>query len=294
MTTVAGPARQHLRALRRGVDRARCASWTTDRQPCWWLLLPDRLEVRLDRARCAGGDPRGHAASLSAGAAVCAAEIGAAAAGLAVDVELRPDPADDLLVAVLRPADRLPDPRLAALDLLVGLRQCYRAGSDDEQLAGDLAADLATAATRAVEVLALSPEQVCRSTRWVLDAADRGRSRRVAPQNLTCAPARVALATAGDTVTERVRAGRALQLVLLQISRHGGAGGLVTGSVEVAAVRAIAERQVCPGRRLQALVHIGRGAPGTRPGPRRPLAEILYEHSATWPPPPPSPDDHDG
>ncbi|MFC7572525.1 hypothetical protein ACFQX8_08870 [Klenkia terrae] len=90
------------------MDRARWSPSAEDTQPWWWVLLPDRLELRLDRSRCVDHDPTGLVALAGAGAALCTAEVGAAAVGVAVDVQVLPDPADEALVAVLRPGGRSP------------------------------------------------------------------------------------------------------------------------------------------------------------------------------------------
>jgi nitroreductase len=283
--------RRTSNALRRGVDRARWSPSAEDTQPWWWVLLPDRLELRLDRSRCVDHDPTGLVALAGAGAALCTAEVGAAAVGVAVDVQVLPDPADEALVAVLRPGGQVPDPRLAALDPVVELRHTCREGLVSEDLPWDLAADLTgAAAAHGVQLMVLPQELADRSTQWAGDAAAlcpalHG-TRRTGAAELARAPARIALVTAGDTASDRVQAGRALQRVLLEATRHGRTGGPVTGPVEVPAVRARAEQELCPGRRLQALVRVGRGTPGPLPGPRRPMVDVLHDHTETWEVPP--------
>ncbi|GAA3339050.1 hypothetical protein GCM10020358_21400 [Amorphoplanes nipponensis] len=86
-------------------------------------------------------------------------------------------------------------------------------------------------------------------------------------------PAILVLATAGDTVFDHLRAGQALQRVLLTATSLGLATGLISQPAELAATRARLADAVSSAW-PQIVLRVGDGRP-VRSTPRRPLEETL-------------------
>lgn len=91
-------------ALREVVGLACLAPSVHNTQPWRWRIVDDQtLELRADRGRqLSAADPDGRSLVISCGAAVHHAVAGAQALGMRADVQLRPEPADDDLLARLR------------------------------------------------------------------------------------------------------------------------------------------------------------------------------------------------
>ncbi|MEU9827288.1 Acg family FMN-binding oxidoreductase [Micromonospora chersina] len=98
-----------VRMLEAAARQALHAPSVFNTQPWRWRITTDTLELRADPDRqLAVTDPEGRLLTLSCGAALHHARVFLAAAGWAVTVERRPDPADPALLARLRatgPAD---------------------------------------------------------------------------------------------------------------------------------------------------------------------------------------------
>jgi nitroreductase len=86
-------------------------------------------------------------------------------------------------------------------------------------------------------------------------------------------PTILVLSTAGDGVDQWVRAGQALQLVLLVATVHGLAATPMSQPLEIPALRELLT-DTATGRRAQVIVRVGYGQPSGAT-PRRPLAEVL-------------------
>jgi nitroreductase len=84
-------------------------------------------------------------------------------------------------------------------------------------------------------------------------------------------PTLVVLSTDGDTADHWVRAGQALQRVLLAATAHGLAATPMSQPLEIPTLR---ELVTDAGRRAQVILRLGYGQP-TTPPPRRALAEVL-------------------
>lgn len=87
-------------------------------------------------------------------------------------------------------------------------------------------------------------------------------------------PLLAVLGTAGDSPTEQLIAGQALQRVLLTVTRAGLAASMLSQPIEVPAARE--QLRLALGRfgTPQMVLRIGYGEPG-RPTPRRPVSEVL-------------------
>ena len=87
------------------------------------------------------------------------------------------------------------------------------------------------------------------------------------------------LATTGDSALDQVRAGEALERVLLTATGLGLSASPYTQPLEVPGPCSLMHRVVGPGQRPQIALRVGRPGPGTEPPltPRRPLTEILEE-----------------
>ncbi|MFG2169684.1 Acg family FMN-binding oxidoreductase [Micromonospora chersina] len=92
-----------VRMLEAAARQALHAPSVFNTQPWRWWITTDTLELRADPDRqLATTDPDGRLLTLSCGAALHHARVFLAAAGWAVTVERRPDPADPALLARLR------------------------------------------------------------------------------------------------------------------------------------------------------------------------------------------------
>jgi hypothetical protein len=88
----------------------------------------------------------------------------------------------------------------------------------------------------------------------------------------------VLLCTDGDTPAQWVRAGEALERVLLEITRHGLSASLLTQVTEVPSTRAELRQELKLVRHPHVLLRIGR-APITPAARRRRLVEVLSEQN---------------
>jgi nitroreductase len=88
----------------------------------------------------------------------------------------------------------------------------------------------------------------------------------------------VLLCTAGDGQQDWLRAGEALERVLLEVTRHGFTASPLTQVTEVPAARAELRRELSLGIYPHVLVRIGK-APLTPRSRRRRLVEVLFEHT---------------
>jgi hypothetical protein len=88
----------------------------------------------------------------------------------------------------------------------------------------------------------------------------------------------VLLCTDGDSPADWLRAGEALERVLLEITRHGLSASLLTQVTEVPATRAELRRELKLTGHPHVLMRIGR-APTTPASRRRRLVDVLTEES---------------
>ena len=87
-----------------------------------------------------------------------------------------------------------------------------------------------------------------------------------------------------DDPREDVRAGEALQRVLLTATVHGLSASFLSQLVEVAAIRERMRRLICSTRPPLVVMRIGQGLPVTAT-PRRAVTDILLTEAAADPAP---------
>ena len=87
-------------------------------------------------------------------------------------------------------------------------------------------------------------------------------------------PLLAVLWTPGDTPADWVRAGMALEFVLLTVTAAGAAASLLNQPVEIPPLRDAVRREIGVAGWPQAILRIGVGAPVT-PTPRRPVDDVL-------------------
>jgi hypothetical protein len=92
------------------------------------------------------------------------------------------------------------------------------------------------------------------------------------------------LSTRGDEPGDWLRAGRALQRVLLRATAAGLDASFLSAAVEVPFARASLRRALFEPGRPQVLFQLGRGAP-RRPARRRPVALVLRAFTSEVAPP---------
>jgi nitroreductase len=114
-----------------------------------------------------------------------------------------------------------------------------------------------------------------------LRAFNLGRSQAAKSRGLAAAAPLLALIeTDGDTTQEWLRAGRALQHVLLEATAAGISASFLNQPVEVPELRTELQRVVNGSGAPQLLLRLGYG-PDVRPTPRRPLEDVVHPLMAT-------------
>lgn len=292
-------------------------------QPWQFRLHDGAIEVLADpRDHLALADRIGWAVRIACGAAVFNARLALLARGTPAEVRLRPDPADPMIMASLRPGPLRPAtypesdlfaaigrrrsnrepfwPDPVPADVRVRLVDAARAeGAWLELLIGMTAltgfAEIAHSADR---VLRRDPAYQERLSGWIrTEAADDGvpvaaAARVGEPQDLLPQraygdrlralgrdfepePLIAILGSNGDTATDQVNAGQALQRVLLTVTDAGLAASMISQPIEVTGAREQLSRSL--GSRFgtpQMALRVGYGQPGT-PTPRRDPAQTI-------------------
>ncbi|MCW2510928.1 MAG: hypothetical protein JWP68_4076 [Modestobacter sp.] len=256
--------RRQANALRMAAERAGRAPSVRSSRPWEVRLHATRLEVRLDPdRRLPALDPRGREWVMSVGAALLDVRIGMAAAGQAATVARFPDREQADLAAVVRPTDGGPDADLAALATLVEMRHSTWVGSPGAPLACVLGRLAATAEAEQAVLVALDAAQ-CR-----LLARLTGIGASAAAGD--CA---LVLTTFQDEPVSWLRAGEALERVLLEALRHGYRARVDGHPIDRTATRGTLRRLLPPGLHPQTVVHVGRA--GVRTGvPRRRTVDVV-------------------
>ena len=293
-------------------------------QPWQFRLRDGAIEVLADpRDHPATADRIGWAVRIACGAAVFNARLALLANGTPAEVRLRPDPADPIVMARLRPGPMRPatytesdlfttvgrrhssrepfwrDPVPA--DVRMRLVDAARAeGAWLELLIGMTAlSGFAQIAQSADRVLRRDPAYQTRLSEWSrTETADDGvpamaAARLAEPQDLLPqraygdrprAPGRdfepepliAILGSTGDTATEQINAGQALQRVLLTATDAGLATSMISPPIEVTGAREQLSRSL--GGRAgipQMTLRIGYGQQPGSPTARRDLAQVI-------------------
>jgi hypothetical protein len=261
--------RRQANALRLAAERAGRAPSGRSSRPWEVRLHATRLEVRLDPdRRLPALDPRGREWVMSVGAPLLDVRIGMATAGQAATVVRFPDREQADLAAVVRPADGDPDTDLAALATLVEMRHSTWAGSPGAPLASVLGRLAATAETEQAVLVALDAAQ-CRLLARLTGIGGNG----------AAGDCTLVLTTSEDEPVSWLRAGEALERVLLEALRHGYRASLDSHPIDRTAARGTLRRLLPPGMHPQSVVQVGRA--GTRTGvPHRRSVDRLPDLSA--------------
>ena len=329
MTTFAADKRV-TSALRRAAVRATYAPSVHNTQPWRFHLHDDELRIHADRSRQLPVlDPTSRQLTISVGCALLNARVALAAEPIDVTVSRLPDKAHPDLMAVLRgaPSTADPDPKLAALDHVIELRQTNRRRFADDDVPAEVLNEIeaaaaaegsllhvlrdpddrvavATLSQRADEIENLNPAYRAEVRAWTSDDPGRtdgvphlavphvdGRSHDEVPirdfdthgsgylpadTHSSREQCLLLLCTAGDTPGDWLRAGEALERVLLEVTRHGFAASPLTQATEVPSVRVELRRELGLVAYPHVLLRIGRAptTPGTR---RRRLVDVLTE-----------------
>lgn len=286
--------------LRRAAVRATLAASVHDTQPWRLHLGTERLDVWADRTRQLPAlDPSSRQMTMSVGCAVFNARVSAAADGLALETRYLPDRHQlDLMVALV-PTDNPPDSRLAGLDPYLELRQTSRRHFRDEPVPDDVLDELRAAVAaeganlvavrepakrrlvvgltgQAGEIQALNPAFLAEQRAWAMEdperadgfAADGGAE----PEHQSL----VVLGTDSDGPEDWLRAGEALERMLLVLSREGFAARPYSQVAEVPVTRTGLRAECETAGYPHVVVRIGR-APVTAGARRRRLVDVLVE-----------------
>ena len=215
-------------------------------QPWSFLVRPEDsvIELHADPGRVPPGtDPDGRAAHISCGAALFNLRLAITCSGAEPITRLLPDPAHPRLLATVRLAGPH-RPRARELDLCAALwrRHSGHVPRTGLPLRSSLLAALAEAA--ALEGVALR----------------------------SCGDEAV-LATAGTGRTDWLRAGQALERVLLLCTQHGVVAGPLHEALPADAGQGGREPGL-GGQHPQLVLKMGYGRPGPA-SPRRPVGEVL-------------------
>jgi hypothetical protein len=190
--------------------------------------------------------------------------------------------------ALRRPAGITRGPRAAPPDLLAAAR------AEEAVLVPVASRDgavLAEAARQAAVVQAEDPGHLEELRRWTTRPADAPDGLPVEALGAPGATGDVAttasfvLATAEDEPRAWLRAGEALERVLLEVARHGYQASPSTQPLEVAETRIEVQRAITPGLFPQVVLRVGRAepVPATR---RRRTVDVLHDLTCTPDPDP--------
>lgn len=284
-------------AFRRAAVRATLAPSLCNTQPWRLRLRAGRLDVLADRQRqLVVLDPVARQLVIACGCALLNARVSLASGGLGVDVQRLPDPIQPDLLASVVPSQAPADAELAALDPFVERRQSGAAPSAELPVPPSVLAELdraaaaegaglrfvaaaeqraavAEAGRHADEIASLNPAYRAELRAWTTD--------RAAPwlQPLPADEQTLAfLCTPGDAAADWLRAGEALQRVLLTAARHGYVATPRSRLTEVPSARARLRDELQLSGYPHLLVHIGHAPPGP-PARRRRLVDLIVDET---------------
>ncbi|HEY8046312.1 MAG TPA: hypothetical protein VIF35_18755 [Streptosporangiaceae bacterium] len=226
------------------VESATAAPSFRNSQPWWFLVRPDDavIELHADPGRVPPGtDPDGRAAHISCGAALFNLRLTVTCASAEPVTRLLPDPGDPRLLATVRLAGPR-RPRARELDLYAALRRRH---------AGPVTRTGVPLSTPLMAALAEA-------------AALEGAT-------LFARGGGAVLATASSGPADWLRAGQALERVLLLATQHGAVAGPIH---EALGIRDPGPAPGFGGQHPQLVLRLGYGPPGPAT-PRRPVAAVM-------------------
>ncbi|RAY13534.1 hypothetical protein DPM19_20175 [Actinomadura craniellae] len=308
MPSPAGAAEQ---VARQAIDAARWAPSVLNTQPWWFGLHGARISLHEDiERRMPVADPTGREAVISCGAALLTLRVALCRLGRTPEVDLLPDPDRPALLADVSPgrpcrSEEDTDRMYEQIRLRRSHRGGFRAPLGPPDLPDRLRVEarqegavlllVADSHTRdALAALTQAAEHVQRlDPRYVAEAALRsygppgpagpenvepyfpGRGRSAVPGTGTAELGTVALVvTEGDARADWLRAGQALQRVLLRAAVAGVSAAFHTQPLEVPELREFVRTRFCAGRYPQVLLRLG-VADRPPPGTRRPAEEVV-------------------
>ncbi|MDT0345213.1 Acg family FMN-binding oxidoreductase [Streptomyces litchfieldiae] len=265
------------------------------------------FQIRAALDRCLPhSDPHGRALHMGCGAALLNLRVAAAHAGWRPVTRLLPDPHDPRLLATVRLERADGDPDLAALHPAIRRRRTSRLPFSEKRVADPVRAALREAAeSEGAQLHYPSAWHVRTVLDLVHDAegrdhADPGRAAelaewtdpertpdghdfagRMTPAERTPGespfeqePQLALLGTAEDRPTDWLRAGQAMERVLLVATRRGVSAGLSSAPVDWSDARWADRDPMSPMGQVHVVLRLGYGprAPAT---PRRPVAQVL-------------------
>jgi hypothetical protein len=285
--------------LRRAAVRATLAPSVHNTQP-WRLHIRDgRLDVFVDQTRRLRVlDPLGRQLLISCGCAVMNARVSLAASGVGEHVLRSAHPMRDDLVASIVPDSRACDTHLAVAaaegcmlvtitrpDHRVTIASLSRRADDVENLNPAYRAELRAWTTddpnRRDGVSELAVPHVDGSARDEVPIRDfdtRGNGYLPATTRSSKDQTLVLVCTPGDSPADWLRAGEALQRVLLEVTRQGYVASPLTQVIEVAWTREMLRRELGLMSYPQVLLRIGRTS-ATPTSRRRRLVDVLVDES---------------
>jgi hypothetical protein len=299
MTTLVTPPRT---ALRRAAVRATLATSVYNTQP-WSLRLTSdgALQVHADRSRQLRMlDPTSRQLTISCGCALFNARVSLASDGIGAQVHRTAGATSSDPMATLVPEGAPVESALAGLDSVIEVRQSNRRRFYEDAVPESLlttleaaaaaegawvhvlrdAAERVTVATlsrRAYDVQTLDPACRAELRAWTTDdAARRDEASGIGESTTDSNQCLVLLGTNGDRPADWLRAGEALERVLLEITRHGFVASPLTQATEVPSTRAQLRSELGLVGHPHVLVRIGR-APVTPTSRRRRLVDVLTE-----------------
>lgn len=270
-------------ALRRAAVRATFAPSVHNTQPWRFRLTATSLEIHADwTRRLRVFDPLGRQLLISCGCAIFNARVALAVARYEVAVERFPDPEQLNLVARLRPLETgVDDLPIAALEPAIPLRHNNRRPFADEPTPDEVVAALIDAAeSEGAQLFSiLRPDHrraAARLSRQADDLESLDIGRRVDLGAWTSRQSLLLLGTERDSPAAWLRAGEALERVLLEITRLGYVASPLTHVIEVAATNALLRAELELTMHPHLLLRIGR-APATPASRRRRLVDMLED-----------------
>ncbi len=288
------PLPTSVQALRRAAVRATMALSVYNTQPWLFVLRPGALEVHADPSRWSQVlDPAGRQMLLSCGCALFNARVSLAAAGFLTHVERCADPWRPAVLACVTPdadvtAPGADDPGLAigVLDPLIDQfrpdARTFVPGAVPEEVIAEL---VRAAASEGAELRHVSRPD---DRRRLLSLSHEAGEREAVDDHGAERPlildgprdggdgCLLVLGTAEDSPVEWVRAGEALERVLLEAAGRGLSVVPLTRVIEVAHLRSRLRSQLRSSMQPHVVLSIGRASPLPAQRRRR-LVDMLTE-----------------
>ena len=241
-------------------------------QPWRFRLGAHHVDVFIDPSRrLAAIDPMGREAMIGVGAAVLNLRVAILAAGRIPLTQLLPSPDEPELAArITLGASHQPDATVLALQSAIGKRRTNRHPFRNIEVREEVL-DQLTAAARVEAATLTVADPAGRDV--MLDVIRSAQDTQPRDAWFEAAPTMVMLSTEADTAVHWLRAGQAMERVLLAATVRGVANTPMTAPTEVPELRRLlsesADRRVA-----QVILRLGYGDP-CAPTPRRPLADVL-------------------